>query len=281
MPKHPSLGDPTARGSQKPSVKRTFQPGKIDPIIEKRRPVLTIGTIILLAFMAAFGLYATGNLPQLDAAFDSIQFYGRSHNDTVVNAIIAYGPAILGAFVVVCSSWILFLYINSLRRRLSDPKGWHKAAKNPPERRHTVRSPNDPPSLIHPLGKVPMRRATDVPQTATAATTDAALIPAASTPTTPPPSEQIHPATDAVILPLSVLKGKEPRILPEAALPSPLAATTKSETAALQAARANAANAEAFLTTPQAKPGLPSMIMPLGKTRKLKPDTPPTNTATP
>ena len=292
MPNHPSLGDPTARGSQKPSVKRTFQPGKVDPIIEKRRPVLTIGTVILLAFMVAFGLYATGNLPQLDAAFDTIQLYGRSHNDTVVHAIITYGPAIFGAVIVFFSSWILFLYINSRRRRLSDPKGWHKAAKNPPERRRTIRTPNDPPSLVHPLGKVPMRRATDAPQPTSASIPgETASTPTTSAPTTSLPLEELHPTTNAVILsaagvpdrrslPVGVV-AKDSSISPEAAKPSPFTTPTQTETAALQTARAHAAKAEAALTTPQIKPDLPSMVMPLGKTRKPKTNAPPPNPATP
>ena len=263
MPKHPSLSDPTARGSQRPSVKRTFQPGKVDPTIEKRRPVLTIGTVILLAFMAAFGLYATGNLPQLDAAFDSIQLYGRSHNDVVANAIITYGPAIFGAVVLFFASWILFLYINSRRRRLSDPKGWHKAAKNPPERRRTVRSPDDPPSLVHPLGKTPTRRSTDVPQTA------AAAIPTVSALATTSTSDENDPNTANSVIPSAM---KAPSTSPEAAKPSsPPTAPAQPETAALQAARVHAAKAEAALTTPQTKPDLPSMVMPLGKTRKPKP----------
>jgi len=122
MPNHPSLGDPTARGSQKPSVKRTFQPGKVDPILEKRLPVLTIGTVILLAFMVAFGLYATGNLPQLDAAFDSIQLYSHSHNDAIVAAIITYAPSIFGTFIGLFCIWLLFLSINNRRRRRQAPK---------------------------------------------------------------------------------------------------------------------------------------------------------------
>jgi len=172
MPTPGSLGDPrTGRDRRVPTRARTFKDGAVDPIIQHRRPLLTWGNLILLGIMIGYGLYATGHLPQLDEFFDRLNDAGRAHNNVVVGTLIAYGPFLFAAVILAVFGLFVFLFVNTRRRRLSDPKGWHKLVDAPPERRqHDRRS--DLPSMVMPLGKDrPNRRSTDIP-------TPAAAIPA-------------------------------------------------------------------------------------------------------
>jgi hypothetical protein len=147
-------GDPrTGRDRRVPAKARTFKHGTVDPVTNHRRPLLTIGNLILLVIMVGFGMYATGNLPQLDAFFDHVNNYGREHNNLVVNSIITYGAFLFGALVLALVVWMVFLFVNANRRSHSDPKGWHKVANLPPERRKSARRTVDLPSMVMPVGK--------------------------------------------------------------------------------------------------------------------------------
>jgi len=234
-----SIGDPrTGRDRRVPAKARTFKDGTVDPITQHRRPLLTWGNAILLAVMVGFGLYATGNFPQLDAFFDNLDKQARGRNDVVVHALITYGTFLFGAVIFAVFCLFVFLFVNSRRRQLSDPKGWHKVADRAPERRQRDRR-EDLPSMVMPIGKErPNRRTTDSP---------------ARTPVV---------AKAEAVAPPTVAKEATPVTAP--ATPStPVAAAPGSAKAAAIAA---AAKAEAELNAAPAD--LPSFVMPLGKTKK-------------
>jgi len=238
-----SIGDPrTGRDRRVPTKARTFKDGAIDPIIEKRRPLLTWGNAILLAIMVSYGLYATGNLPQLDAFFDSLDKKARGRNDLVVHSLIAYGPYLFGAVIFAVFGLFVFLFINSRRRQLSDPKGWDKIADRAPERRQRDRRTEDLPSMVMPIGKErPGRRATDTPREAPVAAKTASA-PAAEPAAATKEASAVAPA------------------------PAPAAAVEAAPNSAKAAALAAAAKAEAALEAAPAD--LPSFVMPLGKVKK-------------
>ncbi len=231
-----SIGDPrTGRDRRVPTKARTFKDGTIDPVTQHRRPLLTWGNAILVAVMIGFGLYATGNFPQLDAFFDNLDKQARGRNDVVVHALITYGPFLFGAVIFAVFGLFVFLFINSRRRQLSDPKGWHKVADRAPERRQRDRR-EDLPSMVMPIGKErPNRRTTDSPaRTPITAKTDGA---------TPAAAEAVPPAV-----------AKETTPAPNSAKAEAIAAAAKAE------AELDAASAD-----------LPSFVMPLGKTRNPQP----------
>ena len=226
MPSPGSSEDPrTGRDRRVVTKRRTFKHGTLDPVTEHRRPLLTWGNAILVAIMVGFALYATGNLPQLDAFFNHLDQVGRSHNNTVVSTLIAVGPYLFCAVILAVFGIFVFLFINSRRRQHSDPKGWHKVANARPERRHISRRLADLPSMIMPIGKTrPGAKATPATPAAPQTTTPIA---ATATPVT------------ATVTPSPV--------------PDPIKA----------AAIAAAAKAEAALKTAPAD--LPSFVRPLGK----------------
>jgi hypothetical protein len=230
----PSPGTPedprSGRDRRVVTKRRTFKHGTLDPVSEHRRPLFTWGNAILVIIMIGFALYATGNLPQLDAFFDHLNDVGRSHNNAVVGAIITYGPYLFGAVVLAVVALFVFLFINSSRRQHSDPKGWHKVADAPPERRRISRRLQDLPSMVMPIGKTRPGAKANL-----------------ATPATPPTVPQT--AT------------------PIARTPTPVAATaiaTPSPDPIKAAAIAAAAKAEAALQTNPVD--LPSFVRPLGKT---------------
>ncbi len=237
-----SIGDPrTGRDRRVPTKARTFKDGTIDPVTEHRRPLLTWGNAILLAVMVGFGLYATGNFPQLDAFFDNLDKQARGRNDVVVHTLITYGTFLFGAVIFAVFCLFVFLFINSRRRQLSDPKGWHKVADRAPERRQRERR-EDLPSMVMPIGKErPNRRTTDSP----------AGTPLTAKAETPTPATSPQPATPAqAVAPQATAKESTP------------AAPGSAKAAAIAAA----AKAEAELDATPAD--LPSFVMPLGKTKK-------------
>ena len=261
--------------------RRTFKHGTVDPVINHRRPLLTWGNAILVAIMVGFALYATGNLPQLDAFFDHLNNVGRSHNNTVVNAIITFGPYLFGAVILAVFGLFVFLFINSNRREHSDPKGWHKVADAPPNRRSRIsRRMADLPSMVMPIGKTrpgakanpatPARPPT-VPQTATpiAATTTPAATTTIATPSPDPikaaaiaaaakaeAALQTAPADlPSFVRPLGKTAPPTPPAPPVAA-PQNAAATTAKLEATLAAAKAAAAKAEAAIATAKAEAAL-------------------------
>jgi hypothetical protein len=244
-----SIGDPrTGRDRRVPTKTRTFKDGTLDPITEHRRPLLTWGNAILLAVMVGFGLYATGNFPQLDAFFDNLDKQARGRNDVVVHTLITYGTFLFGAVIFAVFCLFVFLFINSRRRQLSDPKGWHKVADRAPERRQRDRR-EDLPSMVMPIGKErPNRRTTDSPATT----------PVAAKVETPALATSPQPATPAQAVAPQATAKEAP----------PVAAPPNSAKAAAIAA---AAKAEAELDATPAD--LPSFVMPLGKTKK--PQAPP------
>ena len=241
MPTSDSTGDPrTGRDRRVPTRVRTFKDGTIDPITEHRRPLLTWGNLILLVIMIGYGMYATGHLPQLDEFFDHLNEIGRANNNAVVGTLLTYGSYLFGAVILAVFGLFVFLFVNTRRRRLSDPKGWHKVADAPPERRQSDRR-TDLPSMVMPIGKErPGRRTTDKP--AAPAVAEAARTEAAQ----PTPVASIAAAT-----------------------PEPAKAVLNSAKAEAIAA---AARAEAALA--EAPADLPSFVMPFGKTRKPAATTP-------
>ena len=115
-----------------PTARPRLQPGKlrpgVDPLVPPRKPILTLGNCILAAFMIAFGLYATGNLPQFDRAFDSMHASLQSRNDAVVRTTMHFGPLLLGGFVL-----LLVLTFGVLRLLVRPPQAsenmdWHSRA---------------------------------------------------------------------------------------------------------------------------------------------------------
>ena len=241
-----SIGDPrTGRDRRVPTKARTFKDGTLDPITEHRRPLLTWGNAILLAVMVGFGLYATGNFPQLDAFFDNLDKQARGRNDVVVHTLITYGSFLFGAVILAVFGLFVFLFINSRRRQLSDPKGWHKVADRAPERRQRDRR-EDLPSMVMPIGKErPNRRTSDSPPKAPVAAKAETPAPATS-PQTATPTQAVAPQATAK----------------EATPAAPITAPNSAKAAAIAAA----AKAEAELDATPAD--LPSFVMPLGKTKK-------------
>lgn len=261
-----STGDPrTGRDRRVPTKARTFKHGTLDPVIEHRRPLLTWGNAILVAIMIGFGLYATGNLPQLDAFFDHLNEIGRAHNNVIVGTLITYGSYLFGAVILAVFALFLFLFINTRRRRLSDPKGWHKVADAPPDRRNRDRRTEDLPSLIMPLGKErPSRRATDgrpavAPVTAKADSTTPAATPTPNSARAEAmaAAAKAEAALDAASpdLPSFVMPaGKAIRTAQPAAAPVtvPAAAEKADATALAAAATAAAAKLEAAMSAAKA-----------------------------
>ena len=262
-----SSQDPrTGRDRRIVTRRRTFKSDTVDPVIEHRRPLLTWGNAILAALLIGFALYATGNLPQLDAFFVHIDQIGRSHNNAAVSTIIAIAPYLFGGLVLAAICLFVFLFVNSSRRQHSDPKGWEKTVDLPPNRRSISRRMADLPSMIMPIGKdrrspggrVPTPAATPaVPQTPAPKATPT---PAATSPN-PAKAAAIAAAaraeaaleTTPADLPSFVRPlGKGPVAPPPAAPPAPAvaapqntAANTAKLEAALAAAKAAAAKAEA------------------------------------
>jgi len=301
-----STGDPrTGRDRRVPTKARTFKHGTVDPVIEHRRPLLTWGNAILVAIMIGFGLYATGNLPQLDAFFDHLNEIGRAHNNVVVGTLITYGSYLFGAVILAVFALFLFLFINTRRRRLSDPKGWHKVVDAPPDRRHRDRRTEDLPSLIMPLGKErPSRRATDgrpavAPVTAKADSTTPATTPVpnsaraealaaaakaeaamdAASPDLPsfvmPAGKAIRtaqPATPAEPAKVLAVQDNAPATVPAAAEKADAAALAAAATAAaakleaaMSAAKAAAAKAEAAIAAAKAEAAVAEAAMAAAK----------------
>jgi len=301
-----STGDPrTGRDRRVPTKARTFKHGTVDPVIEHRRPLLTWGNAILVAIMIGFGLYATGNLPQLDAFFDHLNEIGRAHNNVVVGTLITYGSYLFGAVILAVFALFLFLFINTRRRRLSDPKGWHKVVDAPPDRRHRDRRTEDLPSLIMPLGKErPSRRATDgrpavAPVTAKADSTMPASTPVpnsaraealaaaakaeaamdAASPDLPsfvmPAGKAIRtaqPATPAEPAKVLAVQDNAPATVPAAAEKADAAALAAAATAAaakleaaMSAAKAAAAKAEAAIAAAKAEAAVAEAAMAAAK----------------
>jgi hypothetical protein len=239
MPSPVSSEDPrTGRDRRVVTKRRTFKHGTVDPVINHRRPLFTWGNAILVAIMVGFALYATGNLPQLDAFFDHLNQIGRSHNNTVVSTLITIGPYLFCAVILAVFGLFVFLFINSSRREHSDPKGWHKVANARPERRHISHRLADLPSMVMPLGK--KRPGVKV-----------------STPAATP----------------AVAKAAEPAVAAPAPVPAATVTPTPSPDPIKAAAIAAAAKAEAALKTAPAD--LPSFVRPLGKTVPPKPSAPP------
>jgi len=241
MPTPGSTGDPrTGRDRRVPTRARTFKDGAIDPIIQHRRPLLTWGNVILLAIMIGYGMYATGHLPQLDEFFDHLNEVGRAHNNFVVGTLLTYGSYLFGAVILAVFGLFVFLFVNTRRRRLSDPKGWHKAVDAPERRQHDRRNQKDLPSMVMPLGKErPNRRAADRPAEA-AAKTDAAT-----------PAVTVPAAADAPVTIAAATEGPSPAPSPNSAKAEAIAA---------------AAKAEAALAVESAD--LPSFVMPAGKAKR-------------
>jgi hypothetical protein len=241
-----SMGDPRAgRDRRVPTKARTFKHGTVDPVIQQRRPLLTWGNGILLAVMVSYGMYATGNLPQLDAFFDSLDKKARGRNDLVVHSLITYGPYLFGFVIFAVFCLFVFLFVNSRRRQLSDPKGWHKVADRAPDRRNRERRTEDLPSMVMPIGKErPHRRTSDSP--AKAAT---------------PAAAEATPTKEAV-LPVAAKETAATAPLE----PAPLTPPPDSFKAAAMLA---AARAEEALN--EAPADLPSFVMPLGKMKKTQP----------
>jgi hypothetical protein len=188
-------GDPrSGRDRRVPTRPRAFKHGHIDPVTNHRRPLLTIGNILLLITGVGFGMYATGNLPQLDAFFNHADQVGKEHNNAVVGTLITYGTIIFGAVLVTLFSLMVFLFFNARRRQHVDGKGWHKIANVPAERRsRNRRATADMPSLIMPLGKErPNRNTTSANVPAPIVTTTAT-----SQPITPPKLDTATPEPNA------------------------------------------------------------------------------------
>jgi len=233
-----SSEDPRAgRDRRVVTRRRTFKHGTLDPVIEHNRPLLTWGNAILAILLIGFALYATGNLPQLDAFFVHLDQIGRSHNNTAVSTIIAAAPYLFGGLVLAAICLFIFLFVNSSRRQHSDPKGWHKVADAPPHRRISRRI-TDLPSMVMPIGKHRPGTKTHTP-TPAVAKTPAISVPSPAPAAAVPDAKPATPSTDPI----------------------------------KAAAIAAAARAEAELET--ATPDLPSFVRPLGKGPVLPPSAPP------
>ncbi|MEO6924196.1 MAG: hypothetical protein ABI142_10255, partial [Bryocella sp.] len=148
-----SLGDPhSGKDRHVPTRVHAFERNTIDPISTYRRPLFTVGNGLLLVAIIGYGMFATGNLPQLDAFFDSADRYGKAHNSTVVNGLLTYGAYLFFAVIAVLVGLILFAFVNAYRRNITD-----RDADEIAERRRGPRRNSPPaeglPSLIMPLGK--------------------------------------------------------------------------------------------------------------------------------
>jgi len=272
MPSSGSSGDPSAaRHVRRPSRTRTFQHGTLDPVIEMKRPLLTWGNAVLLAIMVGYGLYATGNLPQLDAFLDNLNNKGRAHNDVVVGSIIRYGFGIVVTVAFLLLSWFVFLYFNSRARQHADEQAWDKEAPAPRPMRKAepdkaIVPDEDAPSLVMPLHKAikaePVVVAAPAAPVAIAAVAAPAVQPAA------PVAEATVPAE----LEAAKLEAAKPEnIAPGFAKPVPkpdAAGSTPPINALKAAAIAAAAKAEAIAA--DAPADLPSFVPPLGKVAKHK-----------
>src|ERR1700761_5714242 len=110
-------GDPrSGRDRRIPTRQHAFERGTLDPISTNKRPLFTIGNGILLLAIVAYGLYATGHLPQLDAFFDNADKYGKAHNSTVVNGFLTSGPYVFFGIIGLLASLIIFSFVNAHRR---------------------------------------------------------------------------------------------------------------------------------------------------------------------
>ena len=260
----------TGRDRRVVTRRRTFKDGTVDPVIEHRRPLLTWGNAILLVIMVGFALYATGNLPQLDAFFDHLNNIGRSHNNAAVSTLIAVGPYLFGALVLAVFGLFVFLFINSSRRQHSDPKGWEKTVDLPPNRRSRIsRRIADLPSMIMPIGKDRRSPGGRVPTPATTPAVAKTAAPAAAT-TAPDPIKAAAIAAAAraeaalettpadlpsFVRPAGKTFNPTPAISPEPppAEPQTNAATIAKLEAALATAKAAAAKAEATIAAAKAE----------------------------
>jgi hypothetical protein len=200
MPSPNTLGDPrSGRDRRVPTKTRAFKHGHIDPVTSHKRPLLTVGNVLLLIVGVGFGMYATGNLPQLDAFFDHADQVGKAHNNAVVNTLITYGTIIFGAVLVALFCLMVFLFFNSRRRTHVDGKGWHKVTNASAERRSRERRATaNMPSHVMPLGKE--RPTTDNVSTPIVAKTEPvapAITAAMSQPVDPAKPETATPAPDA------------------------------------------------------------------------------------
>jgi hypothetical protein len=256
------------REGKSPTRTRTFQDGKVDPIITNKRPLLTIGNGVLLFVGVGYGMYATGHLPQLDAFFNHMDDVGKAHNSTVVNALITYGSFLFGGVLLVLFGLMIFAFVNAHRRRESDPSGWEKTANQPPQRTKAERRvAEDLPSMIMPIGKErPNRRAAETPAAGKApAAVAAEAIPSTAPANTPLPALlSVAPVVGAPVVGAPVVG--------EAAMPSPSAPVAAAQAApvatspAKLAAMKAAAKAEAAADS--APPDLPSFVQPFGKRPK-------------
>lgn len=86
-----------------------------DPMsLAKRKPIMAPGNAMLILFMCAFGLYATGHLSGFDSFFDHLHNFGRTHNDIVVRIVVRYLPA---ALVISAAAVLAWMGAKALLRR--------------------------------------------------------------------------------------------------------------------------------------------------------------------
>jgi hypothetical protein len=249
-------GDPRAgRNHHLPSRNRTFKDGEVDPVIATKRPLFTVGNAVLLVIGVGFGMYATGNLPQLDTFFDHLDAVGKANNNAVVSTMITYGSVIVGVVVLGIFGLMMFAFVNAYRRRASDPKGWRKAAKAGPQPRKVDRQTADLPSLILPLTKA---RPQDALANAPATPVDTTARPLPS----PTPIAGVAVSTQPA--PVAKIEPQTP------AAATPPAAQAIKPTAAKLAAMEAAAKAQAAADAKS--DDKPSFVMPYGKIRKPKAD---------
>lgn len=128
-----------------------------DPVVPARRPILTAGNCILAIIMLTFGLYARGNLPQLDQAFNGLHSSLQSRNDAVVKTTLHFGPLLLLGFILLLL--LTFSVLRFLVRppRVSEDMDWHSQAVAAPRPVLSVkaapRAHGEAVSFIRPLHK--------------------------------------------------------------------------------------------------------------------------------
>jgi len=91
--------------------------GTLDPTLTRTLPPITPGSVILTAIAILFGLYATGNLPFAEQAFDRFYAYSMQHNDAVVHAIVTAIPILLLLSALCLGGAVALLHLNYERRR--------------------------------------------------------------------------------------------------------------------------------------------------------------------
>jgi len=264
-----ALGDPrSGRDRRVPTRKHAFERGTLDPITTNKRPLFTIGNGILLVAIIGYGMYATGNLPQLDAFFDNADKYGKQHNSTVVNGLLTYGTYLFFGVIAILVGLILFSFVNAHNRHVTDRRADEAEDRRRADRRSQPRElREDMPSLVMPLGKErPTRRQTDnKPTPVPVAATPAAVMPRAeekpiaAAPTPAPMAPAPTPAATPVASPAVAAT--------PAATPVPSLFATSDKSAAKAEAIAAAAQAQEAADN---GPTDPSSFVPMPGKERLK-----------